>query len=364
MSCQQVGWIIEGWYYFVTWYICYLLPRTCLITCQLTELHSSEMTEDAYSLHLPPAASAHNKPEEAPEQGEAQQVTEPLQAEAEVELEAHHEEWEDRDSFHERTSGSYTDSYEEGSMAGSMAGYRQGSSLLLWSRHWPRPCAGSRTDWWGRGRRPPSRPTRPRVCPPTTGSITGQSSWRPARPGPATCPRSASSQTSGGPGGWWADTGPRHAAHTGSLEVRQHDSQSVSHSTGRLLIADKKNAFSCSISSNLLLNTWHHITDCHLNVVEEMKVLYTVIITHTEGETTSQHQRQPPSQCPVKVRLRMIVTQSNRKVTQPHRGLLLYLVDKGKTFNWYNTRLFCTERQRNVVFFRQIKSVFDALLLS
>ena len=46
------------------------------------------MTEDAYSLHLPPAASAHNKPEEAPEQGEAQQVTEPLQAEAEVELQS------------------------------------------------------------------------------------------------------------------------------------------------------------------------------------------------------------------------------------------------------------------------------------
>ena len=33
-------------------------------------------------------------------------------------------EWEERDSFHERTSGSYTDSYEEGSMAGYRIPYR------------------------------------------------------------------------------------------------------------------------------------------------------------------------------------------------------------------------------------------------
>ena len=77
------------------------------------------MTEEAY---LP--ASGHQNNEDTQHHGEAHPGAEAGQREAEVELEAHHEEWEDRDSYHERTSGSYTDSYEEGSLAGYRIPYR------------------------------------------------------------------------------------------------------------------------------------------------------------------------------------------------------------------------------------------------
>ena len=77
------------------------------------------MTEEPYL----PACNHSQKPEEG---GDPGQVTETVQTVDGGELRSHQEEYDDselerepdRDSYHERTSGSYTDSYSEGSLAG------------------------------------------------------------------------------------------------------------------------------------------------------------------------------------------------------------------------------------------------------